>query len=159
MPSRWYGYGLVVVTAWCVMAGAAEANTISSHEWRVVDGDTIHVPNHKLRLAGIDAPEAKQHCQSETGGDWACGKLATDMLTGLLIDEISCELDGQDRYRRDIATCFSAGLDVQKVLVRVGLAVAEYGDQYKADEDYARQNKHGMWAGEFLRPRDWRRRK
>ena len=30
---------------------------------KVVDGDTIHIKNFKIRLEGIDAPEIKQKCK------------------------------------------------------------------------------------------------
>ena len=29
---------------------------------RIIDGDTIHIGDTKIRLHGIDAPEAKQEC-------------------------------------------------------------------------------------------------
>ena len=30
---------------------------------RIVDGDTIHINEYKIRLEGIDAPEIKQKCK------------------------------------------------------------------------------------------------
>ena len=34
---------------------------------RVVDGDTIHINQTKIRLHGIDAPETKQECYRVVG--------------------------------------------------------------------------------------------
>ena len=30
---------------------------------KVIDGDTVHINNFKIRLEGIDAPEIKQQCK------------------------------------------------------------------------------------------------
>lgn len=141
------------------------AETITSTPWRtlVVDGDTLLFPNHRVVLAGINALEPDQSCQNENGEDWACGAEATTKLVALMVDEVVCELHeriflrsfGRPTYR---ATCFSGGLDVAKVLVREGLAVAEYADseRYLADERDARNENRGIWAGDFERPSDWR---
>ena len=32
---------------------------------KIVDGDTIHINEYKIRLEGIDAPEMKQKCKKE----------------------------------------------------------------------------------------------
>ncbi len=32
---------------------------------RIVDGDTIHINEYKIRLEGIDAPEMRQQCKKE----------------------------------------------------------------------------------------------
>ena len=37
-------------------------NDIKSQEFKVVDGDTIHLNGEKIRFTGIDAPELKQIC-------------------------------------------------------------------------------------------------
>ncbi len=30
---------------------------------KIIDGDTVHINNKKIRLEGIDAPEIKQQCK------------------------------------------------------------------------------------------------
>ena len=42
---------------------------------RIIDGDTIHIGNNKIRLHGIDAPEINQDC-SYNNEDWKCGQLS-----------------------------------------------------------------------------------
>ena len=135
---------------------ALGAEPIASSRWRVIDGDTIDIAI-RLRLANIDAPKSPQTCQDANGEEWRCGLAATARLNQLVIDEVSCVLHDEDRYGRYISTCASDGLNVQRVLVQEGLAVAEYGDSYREDEKQAQEEKRGMWAGEFQRPRDWRK--
>ena len=141
-----------------------ESRIATGQSWRVVDGDTIHMDDYKIRLLGIDAPEIKQLCQTADGHDWACGVMARDVLRAMLESQnqiLVCRLDGKDRYNRDLGSCYigsiQTGIDVQKALIRAGLAVSEYGVQYKQDERAASVEKRGMWAGHFMRPKDWRK--
>lgn len=136
----------------------------TGQSWRVVDGDTIHMDNYKIRLLGIDAPELRQFCQTTEGHDWPCGIMAKDILKAMLESQnqaLVCRLDGKDRYKRDLGSCYigsiQTGVDVQKMLIRAGLAVSEYGPQYKQDEYDASKAKRGMWSGYFMRPKDWRK--
>ena len=126
---------------------------------RIVDGDTIHLDGHKIRLLGIDTPEMKQYCQDKDGVPWPCGIRARDMLAGMLYagEETQCQITGRDRYKRLLGRCFSNGLDVQKALIASGFGVAEYTDDYRKEERLAKSQRLGMWAGTFERPRDYRR--
>ena len=40
---------------------------------KIIDGDTIHINNNKIRLHGIDAPELNQNC-IYNNEDWECGQ-------------------------------------------------------------------------------------
>lgn len=151
------GFLTTLILCLLVTINPVHAEAITSKKWRVIDGDTIDIVI-RLRLASIDTPESNQYCHDALGEEWHCGGVATERLAELLVDEISCALHDKDRYGRYIATCTSDDLDVQKILVEEGLAVAEYGETYRADEQQAQQAGRGMWAGEFLRPRDWRKR-
>jgi endonuclease YncB( thermonuclease family) len=42
-------------------------------------------------------------------------------------------------------------------MVRAGWALAAYGHEYDADQEFARALKAGAWAGTFQNPADWRR--
>jgi endonuclease YncB( thermonuclease family) len=51
----------------------------------------------------------------------------------------------------------TGGIDVQRMLIRSGFAVSEYGEDYQQDEAVAAKQARGMWAGSFQRPKDWRK--
>ena len=53
---------------------------------RIVDGDTIHINQTKIRLHGIDAPEMKQTCRTSEGKEQMCGVLAKQALERALSD-------------------------------------------------------------------------
>ena len=129
---------------------------------RVVDGDTLHAGDQRIRLIGIDAPEKAQTCRDAQGQSWACGLAATARLQALVAHgQVACTPQGNDRYGRTLAVC-SAGdvADVGRALVREGYAVSHTsrGDGYLAEEDAARDDGVGLWRGAFERPADWRRR-
>jgi endonuclease YncB( thermonuclease family) len=50
----------------------------------IVDGDTIDVGPVRIRLHGIDAPEAGQRCGKANGGTWPCGDEAIGRLADLV---------------------------------------------------------------------------
>lgn len=130
----------------------------------VVDGDTIAIDHVKIRLEGIDCPEAGQTCRDAAGAEWACGRAATEM-TIRLVDrqQVTCEIRGLDRYGRRLGTCHADGAPGQSVnqaLVRAGLAraFARYSGEYLADEAVAREARVGIWAGSHESPWDYRAR-
>ena len=51
---------------------------------KIVDGDTIWIGETKIRLHGVDAPEAKQECYRVDGSPYRCGEAATDALRVLI---------------------------------------------------------------------------
>ena len=64
---------------------------------RVIDGDTIEVSGHRVRLHGIDAPELKQICKRNSD-DWQCGLDATRALNDKLEgNSVRCEEKDRDR--------------------------------------------------------------
>lgn len=126
---------------------------------RVIDGDTLVVGEHKLRLQGVDAPETDQVCLDGKGAQWTCGVTARDRLAERIGGRtITCATTGTDAYGRDLATCREGAEDLNRWLVRQGLALAfvRYARTYEADEAAARAGKDGLWAGAFVAPWDWR---
>ena len=86
---------------------------------RVIDGDTIEIAGERIRLHGIDAPEAKQTCQDNNGGEWRCGQEATLALATIVGDQlITCRGDVRGKYGRLIAVC-SVGLIDLNVLISI----------------------------------------
>ncbi len=127
----------------------------------VIDGDTVAIDGQRIRLSGIDAPERAQRC-----GDWACGKAAKAALGSLVRGaEVRCEIEGQDWYRRALATCWRAANNVQSGAINVnswmvesGFAIAyrKYSKRYVAQEDEARARGRGIWRTGFDDPKLWR---
>lgn len=80
---------------------------------RVIDGDTIDVQGVRVRLWGIDAPEAGT----------VAGDAATAFLRALTDGEtVSCRDTGGRSYRRIVAQCFIGDLDIADALIDAGHA-------------------------------------
>lgn len=127
---------------------------------RIIDGDTLDLNGERIRLFGIDAPEADQTCHNGAR-EWRCGAEATRALAKFVGDQtLICEKRNTDRYGRTIAICRLGGVSVNTWMVRNGWAVAyrQYGGAiYDANEAAAKQNRLGVWIGDFTMPWDWRR--
>jgi endonuclease YncB( thermonuclease family) len=127
----------------------------------IVDADTVYEGTAKIRLSGIDAPEMDQVCLDATGKRWNCGIDAKEKLQAFANGRPwICDLSGKDIYRRNLGSCTVQGEEVSRWLVRNGWALAfrRYSNAYVADEDFAREHKHGLWAGAFIAPWEWRHR-
>lgn len=134
-----------------LFAFACNAETITGHVVGVADGDTITVlddtnTQHKIRLAGIDAPEKKQ----------AFGNRSKESLSDLVFDKtVNVETEKRDRYGREIGKVLVNGQDVNLVQVERGMAwfYRQYQREqspndrrlYEAAEDAARADKRGLW--------------
>lgn len=147
---------IIVILALPLQSAAQTITGVAS----VIDGDTIEIRNHRIRLHGIDAPESRQLCFDAANERWRCGQRATFALA----DEIGrapveCTVRGTDRYDRAIAVCAQAGQDLNAWIVRQGWAVAyrRYSRDYVRAEEEARRNRRNLWAGRFNMPWDWRR--
>ncbi len=127
---------------------------------RVVDGDTIRLGEHRIRLHGIDAPESDQACLDAQGASWACGDAATERLAAMIgSDPVQCLERDIDRYQRIVGECFSGGSNLNAALVAEGFAFAyrRYSMDYAALEDEARDAGHGIWTGAVQAPWEHRR--
>lgn len=125
---------------------------------RAVDGDTLDMTGQRIRLHGIDAPEAEQACD-RAGEPWACGKEATATLTTLVsAGPAECVQREIDVYGRSVATCRVGNLDLGLAMVAAGLAVAlpEASPDYKDNEAQRRAMKIGIWGGSFEHPAAYR---
>ena len=126
----------------------------------ITDGDTIKIINKRIRLHGIDTPEKKQICIKNTK-EYSCGKEATDALAKKINgSRVTCKVQNRlDRYKRYIGVCFVGEVNLNKWMVRNGYAIAyrRYSKDYNEDESYAKKNKLGLWAGNFIYPEKWRK--
>ena len=138
---------------------------------KIIDGDTVHINSKKIRLKGIDAPEMRQQCKKvfleisaivkfKIKKDYSCGVISKEKLIHKINkSQIKCVSSGRDRYKRYLATCYKNKINLNKWMVRNGLAVAykRYSKDYLRDEIYAKENKLGLWKGSFMRPEKWRK--
>lgn len=138
---------------------------------RVVDGDTLRVDGRTFRLWGIDAPELVQACERD-GLNYACGRTAAAYLRSLLTPaiptgdrtldsaaaQVVCEPRTNDQYGRVAAICRAGTMDLGAEMVRAGwaLVLMRHGTDYAVEEEDARTNLRGLWAGAFEAPWDWR---
>ncbi len=143
--------------ALCLLATPALADVTGVAS--VIDGDTIEVHGQRIRLHGIDAPESRQLCRLD-GKPRQCGKGAANALADKIARRpVTCEDLGRDRYKRIIARCTVAGEDLEKWMVVNGWAVAyrRFSLDYVDEEADAQAARRGIWAGEFVKPWEWRR--
>ena len=138
---------------------------------RIVDGDTIHIREYKIRLEGIDAPEIRQKCKKEKlkissiigftfYKNYNCGEVSKESLEAKVDkSNIKCISSSKDRYERYLAKCFKDKINLNRWMVRNGHAVAyrRYSKEYVIDEEFAKENKLGLWRGKFLHPEKWRK--
>jgi endonuclease YncB( thermonuclease family) len=181
MQSRLLGMRpLIRVLLFTVLLGAfdqAFANTLSGRVVAVADGDTITVleenhRQHKIRLAGIDAPEAHQ----------PFGNRSRQNLSDLLYaKDVDVNWRKYDRYGRivgkvmvaSVSACPPVHLDCPKTLdaglaqITVGLAwhykqyekeqTEEDRERYGFAEFEARAKHVGLWQDKKpIPPWEWR---
>ncbi len=143
-----------------LLALTPPAYTLKGKAVRIVDGDTFDLlvdkTIHRIRLAGIDAPERGQ----------AFGTAAKQLLGSLCAGEIlTVVVTDTDRNRRKIAEVYT----VKKVWVNkemIARGMAWHFKQYStnkelaATEQLARKRKIGLWsATNAVAPWEWRKRK
>ena len=130
---------------------ASLAHTLTGEVVGIADGDTLTLldttkTQHKIRLAGIDAPEKIQ----------AFGERSKQNLAGLVFrKQVTVEWSKLDRYGRVIGKVLLESEDMCLAQVRAGLAwhyKAYEREQSRVDreryaqaEDEARQSRRGLW--------------
>lgn len=151
--------GLLFVVGCNAWAGDVLAGRVVG----LADGDTItvlddHFTQHKVRVAGIDAPEKGQ----------PFGNRSKANLSMLVMGKpVRVEWNKKDRYGRIVGVVRVNGTDAGLEQVRAGMAwhykayVKEQPAQdqasYAAAEDDARESRRGLWADKTpLAPWDYR---
>ena len=132
---------------------------VKSQDIQITDGDTIKIDGEKIRFSGIDAPELKQTCLKNNVIIF-CGLEAKNLLIKIIDNnDVICVYEGKDQYRRTLAECFLGDLSLSSYLVRNGYAFAyrKYSKKYIQDEEFAKENKNGLWSTEFEYPWLWRK--
>ena len=150
---------LFLVISICLIFFFLTYNDVKSYEIKIIDGDTIHLNNEKIRFTGIDTPELKQTCNKNSEIIY-CGIKARQLLIDKIgKDKVICVREGKDQYKRTLAECFINDLSLSSYLVKSGYAFAyrKYSKKFISEEDFARFNKLGMWSMKFEYPWDWRK--
>lgn len=127
----------------------------------VIDGDSLEIQGRRIRLHGIDAPEAGQDCKAG-GQTYRCGQKAALALSDKIGQQIvRCDQRDTDRYGRAVAVCRIGAEDLGAWLALEGWALPyrEFSREYVWAEDAAKKAGKGVWAGEFEAPWDWRRKR
>lgn len=151
----------LLLVAIATAAPGPSADLAISGPATVIDGDTIVVQGKHIRLFGIDAPESNQRCTGADRLPYNCGGLATSVLEEEIGGAVvNCFVIDVDQYRRLVGVCAANGHDLGEQMVRLGYAI-DYvffsGGRYGEAQEEARAAKRGMWAGQFIEPREWRR--
>lgn len=127
----------------------------------VVDGDTFHINGQKIRIWGIDAVELHQTCL-KSGQSYECGKSARFHLQSVIGKNVPiCTARPKSpKETRTVGSCQVDGKDIGREMVKSGWAL-DYKHfskgEYAAEEREARENKRGIWSGEFENPYVWRK--
>ncbi len=157
-----YFYAVRVVLALAATAllasPAVAAETIAGPAV-VVDGDTLRIGQERIRLIGIDAPEAGQECAAVGGGTWACGEAATLILGVLIAGQlVICGWEIRDQYDRALAMCMtSSGIELNRRMVEAGYAWVYLSGDYVTAEAEARAAGVGVWQVPTQTAADYRR--
>ena len=115
---------------------------------RIIDGNTLIIDFNRIRLHGIEAPNAEQLCQIK-GKNWRCGWEATNALARIIGRHwVTCKEIGFNRGDIVDATCLAGDiLDINAWMVRNGWATARNRTDGRLQklEALARQDQIGIW--------------
>lgn len=159
-----HSHRFLLVVAALLTSSFVSAETIQGKVIRVADGDTITIldqtiTQHKIRLAGIDAPEKGM----------PFGQKSKEHLSDLVAGkQVQVETNKVDRYGRNVGKVIVDGLDANLSQIDAGFAwhyKAYEREQsvvdrlaYDKAEKRAREAKKGLWLdGEPVPPWEWRR--
>jgi endonuclease YncB( thermonuclease family) len=154
----------LVTFCFAVTLCSANADELHGRVVGVSDGDTITVLDakkhqHRVRLAGIDAPEKGQPFADRS---------RQQLVKWIHGQDVLVDWHKRDRYGRLVGVVIAFGHDVGLEQIRAGLAwwYREYAKEqnandrqlYELAEDDARQAKRGLWTEpQPVPPWEWRR--
>lgn len=142
---------LIALCATFLFPFAASAYSLTGEVVRIIDGDTIYIldanyEQHKIRLAGIDAPERKQ----------PYGLASRKHLAAIVASQqVRVEYEKRDRYGRIVGKVWVNGIDACLEQVKDGFAWhykkyqqeqnPEDRQRYATAENQAREYGLGLW--------------
>lgn len=152
---------LLVVYIFLLTSSAApisRTTVLKGKAVKIIDGDTfdllVGTTVHRIRLAGIDAPERKQDFSSAS--KQILGQLCTNQLLTVVVTDV-------DRNKRKIADVYDAKKKwINKELILQGMAW--HFKQYSSNRELAnaellaRKKKIGLWSFKNpVAPWEWRK--
>jgi endonuclease YncB( thermonuclease family) len=156
-------YGLAII-ALLLTADSAHAEKqhyeLTGEVVKIADGDTLTIldgskTQHKIRLAGIDAPEKGQ----------AFGTKAKENLAEKAFRQnVRVEVIDVDRYHREVGRIFLGDRFINMEMVRDGFAwryvTYDKPGEFTAAENDAPEHRRGLWAdNDPTPPWEWRKAK
>lgn len=147
--------GILIAGFLVLSAGAAGAEEVAGVA-DVRSGNEIAVGGSVVRLYGVAAPLPDARCDFGEGR-FQCGIIAWAELVRLADGRmLSCDVERKPARGEVYATCYVGEHDINEALVRSGWAeVSPDAERYRVDQDDARRNRRGIWAGR-VRPPDRR---
>ena len=125
---------------------------------KILAGDRFVVNGMPVRLYGIAAPVAGQSCTDAHNRAYDCGYVSARRLQEIIgSDSVSCKIMNQNNQGELMAACSVSSFDLGAVMVEAGWAIAlpQITPIYVPYEQKARQNKAGLWEGQFQAPWEW----
>lgn len=148
----------IAAAALAAAAGFAHAHDVGGQVVAVQDGDTVTILDaahvqHRVRIAGIDAPEKSQ----------AYGEVSKQSLARLVHGRhVEAHCPKRDRFGREVCSVFLGTRDVGLEQVRGGYAwwYREYAREqtpddraiYETAETDAREARRGLWRDPAPQP-------
>jgi endonuclease YncB( thermonuclease family) len=124
-----------------IMQGGGTPSALAADNVAVMDGQTLRVAGHVVRLDGVAAPARGAGCAA--GAD--CAGRAALHLAALVQDQrVACQVIGADPA---VARCQAGGREINQALVASGWAEARgNAPALRQAEDRARAQHLGLWA-------------
>ncbi len=151
---------IAVTLSGSLLAADKPHYTLNGKVVAIADGDTLTIldganAQHKIRLAGIDAPEKKQ----------AFGTKSREALAAKVFGKaVRIDVIDVDRYRREVGRIYVGDRFINLEMVRDGFAwrYVRYDKpgEFTAAESEARKHRRGLWADPHpVAPWEFRRQK
>ena len=135
--------GGAMLAGGAVSAVMPSVQTVTVDDPAVVDGQTLRVGDHLVRLAGVAAPVRGQSC----GAAPDCGGVAALQLAALVRERrVACRLGQNDGSGHALADCRADGASINQAVVASGWALASSDSaDLKRAEARARAGHLGVW--------------
>jgi endonuclease YncB( thermonuclease family) len=110
----------------------------------VVDGGTLRLGEHVVRLSGVKPPARGTPC----GSGLDCAAAAMDALAAMVREfPVACQVTGKDTLGRPLAVCEASGTELNWAVIAAGWARAdEQQPALRQAEAAARAQHRGVWA-------------